>query len=214
MQKPIVVSPPRARRSAIMADDIAHQAGAVVVAVLSGALDLIAHAARSLWAVPWRWLLGELLGQLGQLAQLVRAVVAAPLRLVWLPLSYVARFLLVLFAPAIYLASYALAWANALVAFVVSLEFGAAAGIGIFAGIALAITSSLITSHLGMHDEEPQEQDYSLESIDKLKPRRRDVTPAVLDTDWYWTESSPSGRRRPSGLLSQTIHEEDDDSDL
>lgn len=38
--------------------------------------------------------------------------------------------------------------------------------------------------------------------------------------DWSWTatgtSTSPSSRRRgyPSGLLSQTIHEEDDDSDI
>ncbi|GJN74582.1 hypothetical protein PLICBS_008673 [Purpureocillium lilacinum] len=180
----------------------ARAVAAAVLAVLSGAFDLIARVVLSLWAVPWRWLL----------SQLVR-VIALPLRLVWLPLSYVASFLRVLFAPALYVASYALSCVNAFIAFVVSLEFGAAAGLGIFAGIALAITSSIITSHLGMHDEEPEKDETSLDKYEQLKPGRRDITPAVLETDWYWTESSPSGRRRP-GLLSQTIHEEDDDSDL
>ncbi|UNI19092.1 hypothetical protein JDV02_005308 [Purpureocillium takamizusanense] len=189
-----------------------HQAraiAAVVLAILSGAFDLLVRLARSLWAVPWRWALSQLVH-----------VVALPLRLVvWLPLSYVARFLLVLFAPALYAVSYASSCVRAAIAFVVSLEplytfFGAAAGLGIVTGIVLAVTSSIITSHLGMHDEELDAHEASLDKPEKFKPGRRDITAAVPETDWYWTESSPSGRRRPSGLLSQTIHEEDDDSDL
>ncbi len=89
----------------------ARAVAAAVLAVLSGAFDLIARVVLSLWAVPWRWLL----------SQLVR-VIALPLRLVWLPLSYVASFLRVLFAPALYVASYALSCVNAFIAFVVSLE--------------------------------------------------------------------------------------------
>ena len=43
--------------------------------------------------------------------------------------------------------------------------------------------------------------------------RRRDSS-STTDLDWQWLESSSSRRRPARGLLSQTIHEEDDDSEF
>ena len=33
------------------------------------------------------------------------------------------------------------------------------------------------------------------------------------EAEWQWLETSPSRRKHASGLLSQTIHEEEDDTD-
>lgn len=55
----------------------------------------------------------------------------------------------------------------------------------------------------------PQLQDHAPDRKQKAVPL------AALESDWYWAESSSSyRRRRASGLLSQTIHEEDNDSDF
>ncbi|KAM5377476.1 hypothetical protein ACJZ2D_005015 [Fusarium nematophilum] len=141
-------------------------------------------------------------------------VFAFPFRLILFPLSLVANLLLVLFAPAIYIASYSLAGLRMVFAFFASLEFGAAAGVGIFAGIALAISSSLITSYLGMQDDDDDmafEGPASRHSLLLDTSSHRDSS--GTDIDWQWLDS-PGHRRRPAaGLLSQTIHEEDDDSE-
>ncbi|POR35951.1 Uncharacterized protein TPAR_03858 [Tolypocladium paradoxum] len=174
---------------------------------LSAVLDTVALVARALWGINWSWYLSWLVH-----------IVALPLRLLWIPLSYMASFLLVLFAPALCLLSYFLSWMNALVAFFVGLEplytfFGAAAGVGIVAGTTLGVTSSIITSYLGMQDE-PQEDERQALKMEKYDFGTPKASPAIIETDWYLADSSPSRHRRPSGLLSQTIHEEDDDSDL
>ncbi|KAM0435114.1 hypothetical protein ACHAPT_003203 [Fusarium lateritium] len=140
-------------------------------------------------------------------------VLAFPFRLILIPLGFVKDVILVLLAPVFYIVSYSLAGARAVVAFLVSLEFGAAAGVGIFTGIALAICSSLITTHLGMqHDDEASERSSSKQNLTIDTSSRRDSSGNELE--WQWLDS-PSHRRRPAGgLLSQTIHEEDDDSEF
>lgn len=92
-------------------------------------------------------------------------------------------------------------------------QFGAAAGVGIVAGVTLGVTSSIVTSYLGMQDDpqEDERQSIKMEKYDFGTPK---ASRAVIESDWYLADSSPSRNRRPSGLLSQTIHEEDDDSDL
>lgn len=91
-------------------------------------------------------------------------------------------------------------------------KFGAAAAVGIISGIIVGVSSSVITSYLGMQGKDqvaarPSEQRYS----DDFSERR--YSSSATDYDWQWLEA-PSQRRRPAaGLLSQTIHEEDDDSE-
>ncbi|WAO93714.1 Hypothetical protein NCS54_01126900 [Fusarium falciforme] len=144
-------------------------------------------------------------------------VLSFPFRLILIPLGFVKNVILVLLAPLFYIISYSLAGVRAVVDFLVSLEplytfFGAAAGVGIFAGIALAICSSLITTHLGMQDDDTtSERLASKQSLTIDTSSRRDSSGNELE--WQWLDS-PSHRRRPAGgLLSQTIHEEDDDSE-
>ncbi|KAF5027324.1 hypothetical protein F66182_568 [Fusarium sp. NRRL 66182] len=140
-------------------------------------------------------------------------IVTIPFRLILFPMSFFANVLLVVFAPVIHLFSYALDCFRAIWAFFASLEplytfFGVAASVGILAGIAIAICSSLITSYLGMQSDETLQDDGFFESSS-----RRDSQPSGAEVDWQWLDS-PNHRRRPAGgLLSQTIHEEDDDSE-
>lgn len=84
---------------------------------------------------------------------------------------------------------------------------------GIISGIVVGVFSSVITSSLGMQGRDeaptkPPKQKY-LDDFNK----RRDSTSAS-DYDWQWLEAPSQRRRHPAaGLLSQTIHEEDDDSE-
>lgn len=61
-----------------------------------------------------------------------------------------------------------------------------------------------------MHDDETvisvSKRIYS-EDQDRLPE------PSATDAEWQWLDSSSQGRRPLTGLLSQTIHEEDDDSE-
>jgi hypothetical protein len=146
------------------------------------------------------------------------AIVSFPFRLILFPLSIVANILLTIFAPVIHLFSYAAAWVRSVWAFLAGLEplytfFGAAAGVGIIAGITIAIFSSVITSYLGM-----QKDDYALKRSGSKESlletsSRGDSLSSDTDLGWQWLDSSSSRRRPTSGLLSQTIHEEDDDSE-
>ncbi|KAF4989997.1 hypothetical protein FGRMN_8771 [Fusarium graminum] len=140
-------------------------------------------------------------------------IVGFPFRLILIPLSLTANVLLTVFAPALYLFSYTVAGVQSVWAFFASLEFGAAAGVGILVGITLAIFSSLITSYLGMQDEDltskrPASKDDLLEASS-----RRDSQSSGTELDWQWLDSSSQRRRPAGGLLSQTILEEDDDSE-
>lgn len=101
---------------------------------------------------------------------------------------------------------------------------------GIVAGLTLAFSSTIITSLLGMRDTSPSstrfkrplkkgylehdtdassdvdDQDYDQASDDTLPS-------SANEKDWQWLDPSPSRRRPASGLLSETILEEEDDSD-
>ncbi|CVK93395.1 uncharacterized protein FPRO_04270 [Fusarium proliferatum ET1] len=142
-------------------------------------------------------------------------IISFPFRLILIPLSFLLNILLVVFAPAIYLVSYTLAGVRSVWAFLASLEplytfFGAAAGVGILAGIGLAIFSSIITSYLGMQSEDIDSGGSTSKGSFLETSSRRDSQSSGTELDWQWLDSS-SQRRRPGGLLSQTIHEEDDD---
>ena len=77
----------------------------------SAALATVVYVARAFWSVPWR-------------RYLVRAgrLVALPLSLVTVPLSYVAEALLVVFAPLIHLAAFAFASAQSALSLLASLK--------------------------------------------------------------------------------------------
>ncbi|CCT65559.1 uncharacterized protein FFB20_08909 [Fusarium fujikuroi] len=137
-------------------------------------------------------------------------IISFPFHLILIPLSFLLNILLVVFAPAIYLVSYTLAGIRSVWAFLASLEFGAAAGVGILAGIGLAIFSSIITSYLGMQSEDIDSGGSTSKGSFLETSSRRDSQSSGTELDWQWLDSS-SQRRRPGGLLSQTIHEEDDD---
>ncbi|KAF4509691.1 hypothetical protein G6O67_003834 [Ophiocordyceps sinensis] len=169
-------------------------------------LDTAALVARTLWRLPWT----------AALARLAR-LAAWPIGLLAWPLSCLAAVLRVLFAPALHVVAYLLSWSRAMVALLAGLEplyifFSVAAAIGIVSGIILGLSSSIITTCLGMHDDPGADDRPSdkLAGYDKGLPAPR---PTSWEADWYWTESSTSRFRQPSGLLSQTIHEEEDDSD-
>lgn len=86
---------------------------------------------------------------------------------------------------------------------------------------------------MGMQDDEADLEEYRLDQQRKEREQQlfkrayaaasRSGNTKLLadgdsssDAEWrQWADSPSSSRRRkPSGLLSQTIHEEDDDSDV
>ncbi|QYT05852.1 hypothetical protein H0G86_012730 [Trichoderma simmonsii] len=147
-----------------------------------------------------------------------------PLRLASVPLSYLLSALRIVFAPAIYLVAYITGWCRGVFDFVLALQplytfLATAAAVGIFAGFTLATSSTVITSYLGMQDSGSTQGPRSRTSQGK-KPLSSLSTPTLKDDsssnegEWYWPDPSPSRRRVATGLLSQTILEEEDDSDI
>ncbi|RFU72350.1 hypothetical protein TARUN_9913 [Trichoderma arundinaceum] len=146
-----------------------------------------------------------------------------PVRLAYIPLSYLLSVLGVVFAPAIYLFAYIASWCRGVIDFIVALQLGTAAAVGIFAGFTLATSSTAITSYLGMQDGagggSEEARSRSLQAKKSLSPF---PSPSLTKDDsssnegeWYWPDPSSHSRRRPAtGLMSQTILEEEDDSDI
>ncbi|KAM3456434.1 hypothetical protein MY3296_001713 [Beauveria thailandica] len=184
------------------------------------ALDTVIYVARSLWSVRWS----------RHLARLAR-LLALPLTLVTVPLSYVAEVLRVLCAPLLYLLAFAVASAQGVLSLLASLKplysfLSAAAGVGIVAGIVLGATSSVVTSYLGMQDTDEDRYQRDRDYIDYYESD--EGTDYQYDLDTYQLHTAPvyqthlrrssdpdatPKRRVGRGLLSQTIHEEDDSSD-
>lgn len=78
-------------------------------------------------------------------------------------------------------------------------------------GVVLAISSSLLTSSLGMQDDDTNKRPSSKQSL--LQDSASRPSSSGTELDWQWLDS-PSHRHLPTGgLLSQTIHEEVDDSE-
>ncbi|KAL7949138.1 hypothetical protein V8C42DRAFT_313421 [Trichoderma barbatum] len=152
-------------------------------------------------------------------------VLIFPLRLVSIPLSYLLSLLRIVFAPAIYLVAYIASWCRVVFEFIVALQpiytfLATAAAVGIFAGFTLATSSTIITSYLGMQDNGSTAQASRSRASQGKKPLSSFSTPTIKDDsssnegEWYWPDPSPSRRRPATGLLSQTILEEEDDSDI
>ncbi|PNP55109.1 hypothetical protein THARTR1_04798 [Trichoderma harzianum] len=148
-----------------------------------------------------------------------------PLRLASVPLSYLLSALRIVFAPAIYLVAYITSWCRAVFDFILALQplytfLVTAAAVGIFAGFTLATSSTVITSYLGMQDSGSTAQGPRSRVSQGKKSLSSLSTPTLKDDsssnegEWYWPDPSPSRRRVATGLLSQTILEEEDDSDI
>ncbi len=96
-------------------------------------------------------------------------------------------------------------------------QFGSAAFVGILAGVALLLTSNVLTSVTGIqHDESDDKQElieYEGSTGTATPVKRLDDVYSSQESDWQWLDKAPdSRRRRTPGLLGQTILEEDDDS--
>ncbi|KAM0255211.1 hypothetical protein ACHAQJ_005975 [Trichoderma viride] len=153
---------------------------------------------------------------------LVGRLFAYPFRLAYVPLSYLLSVLGVVFAPAIYLFSYIASWCRGVFDFIAALQLGTAAAVGIFAGFTLATSSTVITSYLGMYDgaggSSEESRSRTPQSKKSLPPFS--MPPLIKDDsssnegEWYWPDPTHSRRRPATGLLSQTILEEEDDSDI
>ncbi|KAG9255266.1 uncharacterized protein F5Z01DRAFT_44732 [Emericellopsis atlantica] len=150
-------------------------------------------------------------------------VVAFPFQLLLIPLRIVTSVLSVVFAPFIYLGYCFIALASTLWTWLASLEplytfVVTAATIGISAGVVLALVSNFVSTKLSIQDSpyDDAAEDSDGEEISPL-PKRRFLSDRgdSDEADWQWleTSTSPVRRKRASGLLSQTIHEEDDSSD-
>ena len=103
------------------------------------------------------------------------------------------------------------------------MQFSVAALIGICAGLTLALFSTVVTNSLGFQDSPrlkgkapPRGGRYLQDNEDDEELTYDRDDSSSNEVDWQWPESSSTPVvRKPavSGLLSQTIHEEDDSSD-
>ncbi|KAH6892076.1 hypothetical protein B0T10DRAFT_546899 [Thelonectria olida] len=161
-----------------------------------------------LWSIQWSLRFSQLL-----------SILYLPFRLILYPLRTIVNVLLVVFAPAIYVLAFILSLIRSIIDFLASLEplysfFGAAAGVGIVAGIIIAVFSTSIASRLGMYDEDrpPSTRPSSKRSYFEESTSRRDSS-STTDLDWQFLDSPARRRKSAVGLLSQTILEEEDDSE-
>ena len=97
-------------------------------------------------------------------------------------------------------------------------QFGSAAFLGLVAGGILLLTSSVLTSATGMQDDEREDDRresiaYDVSTGTTTPVKRLDDIYSSQESDWQWLDKTPDARRRrTTGLLGQTILEEDDDS--
>ncbi|KAL2753878.1 hypothetical protein ACRALDRAFT_1081148 [Sodiomyces alcalophilus JCM 7366] len=163
----------------------------------------------------------EWLGGLVKATNVLGAVLAFPLRLIWSLVSTLVGFILTLLAPVIYILSYSFRWLTTLVHFCTSpfqplyIFITCGAIIGGLAGVVMAVTSEVITSALGMHDGAKEDYDESISPTPTTTLTTRPTSSKTGDsspceTEWHFLETMPPRRReRTVGLVSQTIHEEE-----
>jgi len=90
-----------------------------------------------------------------------------------------------------------------------TLKFASAAFVGIVAGVILALTSSVVTSVFGMTESDEELSRPS--TADSLRLVKREES-SSYETDWNLLSPTKRKKGKGQGLLSQVIHEEDDDS--
>ena len=81
--------------------------------VLSVVFGSIAVVVRAIFNIQWSWYFSWLVH-----------ILALPWKIVLIPLSFIARVLLVVFAPALYIVAYVFSWVRAVFAFLALLEVG------------------------------------------------------------------------------------------
>ncbi|KAK0392251.1 hypothetical protein NLU13_1747 [Sarocladium strictum] len=159
------------------------------------------------------------------LSWVFHVVVSLPLRLVAVPLRFLAGVLFVVFSPALYVIAYIWGWVSAVLAFMASLEplytfFGVAATVGIITGLTLALSSSIITASFNMQDSSSlcksrrrnaYLDDGSISSNGDEDEDEETPSSSSNEKEWQWLDPAPLRRRPAGGLLSQIILEEDDD---
>ncbi|KAL7797497.1 hypothetical protein V8C37DRAFT_369671 [Trichoderma ceciliae] len=157
---------------------------------------------------------------------LIGRLLSFPIRLAYVPLSYLLSVLAIVFAPAIYLFAYISSWCRGVSDFIIALQplytfLGTAAAVGIFAGLTMATSSTVITSYLGMQDGTGNNSDSRSRTLQTKKSLPPFPPPSLTKDDsssnggeWHWLDPAHSRRRPATGLLSQTILEEEDDSDM
>lgn len=187
-------------------------------------------------------------------ASRLASLIAYPLRLLLIPFRIATSLLLTVLSPLLLVLSYAATIAGAIWRLLASLEalytfFGAAAFVGILAGILLSLTSEYMSTRLGINSTTYAYEDDDGEDVDVYPAKGRrlqkqqqhgryiqemydddgvgdddehhrygnyaSANSTASDLEKPWLDiSSPSPTRRrlaSTGLLSQTIHEEDDD---
>ncbi|EFY93229.1 hypothetical protein MAC_00467 [Metarhizium acridum CQMa 102] len=152
----------------------------------------------------------------------IAAALSLPLRLAWIPLSYVLALVSNLLAPAGYILGYLGGWVGAVAGLLVSLEFSVAAFIGVIAGVLMAVASAVLTTYFNMQDEpedtssQGQREALAHSKQVYLEQQYLRQEPQGLEPDWHWADTSqsqsqsPARLRRVSGLQTETILEEDD----
>ncbi|KAF4120214.1 hypothetical protein GMORB2_3341 [Geosmithia morbida] len=201
---------------------MAEAAGGMAVAV-----EYVGAVAAAVASVHWSWWFSH-----------IAALVYWPVSVIMAPLSFIGRVVLAILSPGIYVASFFVFAGKGVVGFLISLEFGVAALVGSLTGLTVALTSTLLTSQLGLQDS-PNDKFYHLSQRKKglyapynNKARYRDMSAPTSSSDdtlqrrdgWgklrqQQQQQQQRHRRRfdgmgarvtSAGLLSQTIHEEDD----
>lgn len=104
----------------------------------------------------------------------------------------------------------------------ICLQFGVAAFVGIIAGTSLHATSGVIVAIFGLDEESGRAVVVRRKATSgsgastPAEFKRLEELPSSQESEWQWLERAPESstrRRRTQGLLSQTILEEDDNSE-
>lgn len=145
------------------------------------------------------------------------------IKILYWPVSILLNIILALLSPVFYTVSYCLKPFVYVYNILPRLKplylfFGSAAFVGILAGVALLLTSNVLTSVTGMQRDERDDDKQELIERDgstgtATPVKRLEDLYSLQESEWQWLDKAPdSGRRRTPGLLGQIILEEDDDS--
>jgi len=181
---------------------------------LSMVLEPLGIIARGIYTglskIHWSWWMSRL-----------GSLLALPFHILAVPLKFLFGLAYVVFAPVVYVLTFIWSTVTGVVGFIVSLEplytfFGVAAFIGLLTGLVLALSSTILTTNLNLQDSPSTRKSQPARRRNKFQYLQGDSEHEYSSpetTDWNWVDTSPVRRKAAPGLLSQTIHEEDDSSD-